>query len=275
MNGFSFFGADRRFFAALGDSSKRSAIMYPQLLGATICVNVPSFIAILRSVFSPLMPQSALDKQRFCKAKDTNKQSASKCPYLNMYAKTTTKEEQKDDETTKSSTSKSESTNVCPFKSISGLPDFLGGNESCPRELIPVADRADRLTKMTIGARSTKIIQMTINEEKLMGLRFPCRIKYEVLVAGYGIGVGATMNTTTTTNTMNTTTEGEKEVVLKARKIKAEEGLVVGTFEVLHAGVLTIEFDNSYSYLRSKTVQFRFDVDATMVAKVEEVEVLL
>ena len=74
MQGFSLFGADRRFFAALGDSSKKSAIVYPQLLGATICVNAPSFIQLIIKAFSPFMPQSALDKQRFCKVKDTRKE---------------------------------------------------------------------------------------------------------------------------------------------------------------------------------------------------------
>ena len=49
------------------------------------------------------------------------------------------------------------------------------------------------------------------------------------------------------------------------RKIKADEGLVTGTFDVKNAGTLVITFDNSYSLLRSKTIQYRFDVDSDTV----------
>ena len=250
MNGFSFFGADKRFFKALGDSSKRSAIVFPQFLGATVIVNVPSFLSVLMKVFSPLMPQSALDKQRFCKVKnsaDPIKSPASGCPYLNMFG------------------GQNAEGLTCP---VAGLPTFLGGQEPCPAALIPVADREDRLTKITVGARSNKMIEMEINSEKLMGMTFPCRLKYEILVAGYGISVGAKLKSKSQGETKE-----EEKVVLVARKIKAEEGLVVGTFDVLKEGTLLIEFDNTYSYLRSKTVQYRFDFDMSVTVDAGNVEV--
>ena len=235
MNGFSFFGADRRFFKALGNSSKLSANVFPQLLGATICVNAPSFIHLLINSFGSLMPKSATDKQRFCKVKNTITEEASKCPFLNMFG------------------GQDSNGKTCPIK---GLPDFLGGVEPCPADLIPVADREDRMSKDIISARSSKIVEIQINDNTMMGMSFPCRVKWEVLIAGYGLGVGATMSVGETK---------EEEEVLPMRKIKADEGLVSGTFDVKSAGTLKITFDNTYSILRSKTIQYRFDVDADAV----------
>ncbi len=229
MNGFSFFGADRRFFKALGDSSKQSAVLYPQLLGATICVNAPSFMQLLVSAFSPFFPKSFLDKQRFCKVKNSETEPASKCPYLNMFG------------------GQDAAGKTVP---VPGLPDFLGGVAPCPAVLVPVADRADRLSKVTVSARSSHRTEIQINAATMMGLAFPCTVKYEVLVAAYGVSVGAKMDTAE---------DGEADA-LPARKIKAEEGLVQGTFTVARPGRLLIELDNSYSMLRSKTVQFRFDI---------------
>tara|TARA_B100000795_G_C22786054_1_gene434675 strand:- start:845 stop:1195 length:351 start_codon:yes stop_codon:yes gene_type:complete len=112
------------------------------------------------------------------------------------------------------------------------------------------------------------MIEMEINSEKLMGMTFPCRLKYEILVAGYGISVGAKLKSKSQGETKE-----EEKVVLVARKIKAEEGLVVGTFDVLKEGTLLIEFDNTYSYLRSKTVQYRFDFDMSVTVDAGNVEV--
>ena len=43
MAGFSLFGGDKRFYQALGDSSKKSAEYYPQLLGKTVAVCCSGF----------------------------------------------------------------------------------------------------------------------------------------------------------------------------------------------------------------------------------------
>ena len=244
MQAFSLFGADRRFFAALGDSSKKSAIVYPQLLGATICVNAPSFIQLIIKAFSPFMPQSALDKQRFCKVKDTRKEAASGCPFLNMFG------------------GQDDAGKTCP---VAGLPDFLGGVEPCPAVLVPVADRSDRMKKSTVGARSNKVVEVTIDDNAVMGMAFPIRVKYEVLVAAYGIGVEAKMITAG-----GGADDDKGEVVLKSRKIKADEGLVEAHFEVHRPGTLRFEFDNTYSMLRSKSVQYRVEI-VTEPAEEEEV----
>ena len=93
----------------------------------------------------------------------------------------------------------------------------------------------------------------------------PYFVTNTLLITSYGIGVGATMDTTKV---------DEKEVLV-SRKIKAEEGLVEGTFEVLRPGMhtLRIEFDNTYSYLRSKSIQYRFDVDESFAAVADSGEI--
>ena len=247
MNNFSLFGADRRFFAALGDSSKRSAMMYPQLLGATACVNPPSFLRLLMSTFGSLMPQSAKDKQRFCQSSNTETESASKCPFLSMFGGTT------------------EDGGTCP---VPGLPDFLGGAEPTPPWLQPLTDRADRMTKKTIGARSSETVEIEISKENTLGMTFPCTVKWCVLVASYGLSVRAQMldgKVTGDAAAVRQMAERLGRDVLPARKIKATEGLVEGSFEVARPGKLVITLDNSYSFLRSKSVQFRFEVDTAAV----------
>ena len=123
--------------------------------------------------------------------------------------------------------------------------------------LVPVADRADRMKKATVSARSNKVVELTIDDDAVMGLAFPIRIKYEVLVAGYGIGVEAKLMTMGGDGAAD---KKEEEIVLPSRKIKAEEGLVEGTFEVCRPGTLRFEFDNTYSMLRSKSVQYRVEI---------------
>ena len=43
-------------------------------------------------------------------------------------------------------------------------------------------------------------------------------------------------------------------------KIKADRGLVKGSFHVPLAGTVQLVFDNSYSILRSKTLEYRVEV---------------
>jgi hypothetical protein len=49
--------------------------------------------------------------------------------------------------------------------------------------------------------------------------------------------------------------------VMDAVKIKAENGLTTGVMRIPSPGNLKIVFDNSYSILRSKSLQYRIDID--------------
>ena len=88
----SFWNNDKSFFKCLGDSSKHSEKFYPQLLGLSIVINLPSWISAVMSLFSFLVPQSFLEKQRFCygrpgskKQKNFKDQKISKCPFASVF----------------------------------------------------------------------------------------------------------------------------------------------------------------------------------------------
>jgi hypothetical protein len=56
-------GCDMKLLVqALGDSSKRASINYPQLLGKTVLINTPSYLRYIFHGFSAFMPQSFIDK---------------------------------------------------------------------------------------------------------------------------------------------------------------------------------------------------------------------
>lgn len=131
----------------------------------------------------------------------------------------------------------------CPFVTKFGdagaLPDFLGGQGPCPGPLTLLGDRADALLKVTIGRKDKHTVELEVTEA-------PMKVAYTILVEAYGIGVSCAYKT------------GSE--VLAYRKIKSEDGRVEGVFEATEAGILVVTLDNTYSMLRSKTVNFRFDM---------------
>lgn len=104
---------DKRFFKALGRSSKDAELYYPQLLLQTICLNPPAWIHIMWAIGKRFMPAKTLAKVRFCAARDTTKESASVCPFA-----------------TRAFTP-------------DGLVDFLGGSAAPIGKLILPADRIE------------------------------------------------------------------------------------------------------------------------------------
>jgi hypothetical protein len=153
MANFSLFGGDSRFYKCLGEASKLSAIYYPQLLGKTVLINTPSYFRILYKTFSIFMPQSALDKQVLCPAKDTEKEDVSKCPFMKR------------------------------FNAIGNVPDFLGGALECPPSLIPISKRDDKMEQIVVGSRRDNSIEMEIP--------LACELVWNVQVEAYGIVLNA------------------------------------------------------------------------------------
>ncbi|KAJ3335471.1 hypothetical protein HDU93_005439 [Gonapodya sp. JEL0774] len=70
---------DRRFFKALGISSKASEIYYPQLVGVAVMMNLPSWMSAVMSMGKTFMSQRTLAKLRICPGSSSN-QSISNCP---------------------------------------------------------------------------------------------------------------------------------------------------------------------------------------------------
>ena len=137
MSGYSMFGGDSRFYKALGDSSKKSADYYPQLLGKTVLINTPSFLRVVWSAFSVFMPKSALEKTTVCPATGTslaNTPDATACPFIRRWC----------------------------GNSVGSVPDFLGGTMPCPNVLKPRQECDNALIKVTVNARSSEKIEVEV-----------------------------------------------------------------------------------------------------------------
>ena len=99
---------DKRFFKALGDSSKLSEVMYPQLQGVSAMTNIPSLFKMLFKVASVFMSKRTLEKVQVCKGvTNSPKASLSKCPFAGKRI------------------------------DASAVPAFLGGTAACPASLLP------------------------------------------------------------------------------------------------------------------------------------------
>jgi len=82
MHGLRLADQDKRFYRALGRSSKDTELYYPQLLAVTAGVNAPTFLNLIWVFVKRLMPKKTIEKTRICGARDTNKQAATACPFL-------------------------------------------------------------------------------------------------------------------------------------------------------------------------------------------------
>mmetsp|Transcript_19339 Transcript_19339/g.44539 ORF Transcript_19339/g.44539 Transcript_19339/m.44539 type:complete len:421 (-) Transcript_19339:465-1727(-) len=164
LSNWSLFGGDKRFFEALGDSSKRAAVNYPQLLGKTAMINTPSFFRMAFSTFSVFMPQSFLDKMALCPATGTHlpgAQNASTCPFVRKYC--------------------GEDRNT--------IPKFLGGEMTTPDHLVPREECNNHLTKVTLANRSKTSVEFLVPSDGLTA-------KWEVLVQDFGVGMSAELHPT-------------------------------------------------------------------------------
>ncbi|KAJ3124836.1 hypothetical protein HK098_000824 [Nowakowskiella sp. JEL0407] len=83
FNGVKLLSMNRHFFRALGIASKLSETYYPQLLGISVMINLPSFMSLMMTLAKTFMSKRTLDKLRFCKGVTVgpNAQDISKCPY--------------------------------------------------------------------------------------------------------------------------------------------------------------------------------------------------
>ena len=220
MAGHSMFGGDSRFYKALGESSKKSAEYYPQLLGKTVLINTPSYMRVLWSTFSVFMPKSALEKTTICPATGTSlphTPDASTCPFIMRW---------------------------CGKAGLSSVPDFLGGTMPCPDELKPRNECSNSLQKVTVSARSCEKLEIEVPAGGFTA-------KWEVLVEDYGVGMSAMLLPEG---------GGDPIPVMDMEKIKSESGLATGSFALPKKGTLVVTFDNSYSLLRSKTFNYKIDV---------------
>jgi hypothetical protein len=223
MENFSLFGGDKRFYKCLGDASKLSAVYYPQLLGKTVMINTPSFFRMLYNTFSIFMPKSALEKQTLCPAKNTSKEDISACPFMKR------------------------------FNGIGSVPAFLGGTLPCPPSLVAREDREKQLQPLTISSRAKKTVDLDISFA-------PARVKWEFMLEAYGLRYSAQFTESSTGNAEASAPIGT--TVLPEFKMRAEDGLRTGFFDIEKPGIVTFTFDNGDSRFRGKTINYHLEVVA-------------
>mmetsp|Transcript_30333 Transcript_30333/g.68574 ORF Transcript_30333/g.68574 Transcript_30333/m.68574 type:complete len:389 (-) Transcript_30333:143-1309(-) len=220
MDNYSIFDGEPRFFKALGESSKLSAVYYPQLLGKTVILNAPSYMRALMSTVSVFLPKSTLNKIAFCPASKaalyTRKDAKDiKCPFIQKMAGDV---------------------------GCTNLPDFLGGRGETPENLKPRLMSGH--VKINVGSRSCKEINLDVPVAGLHAL-------WEVTVEDFGIDMSAQL----------LPSDGSEALQLMAvQKIRAENGLTSGDWILPTRGQLQVRFDNSYSLLRSKNIEYRISV---------------
>jgi len=82
LNHVSFWnGMDSRFQRVVGEMSKLSEELYPQMMDRAVLMNPPSFMRVLFAAFKPLLSKKVLDKMAFCPGFRSGKGSAANCPY--------------------------------------------------------------------------------------------------------------------------------------------------------------------------------------------------
>jgi len=210
---------DRSYFKVLAESGKLSEIVYPQLLGKAVVIHPPAFLATVMAVFRPLMSKKQLDKQAFCPGRTAARPSASACPYASR------------------------------IFDVASLPSFLGGECTCVVKGGCVCARPNAETKpVPAGGRAAPIVVgARAHHDVLVAARTAgATLSYAFTLEDKGIELSAWL----------TPDQGGADVPLvPARKHKAEDGRVAGEVVVPAAGTVTLRFDNSYSWLQSKTVR--------------------
>lgn len=221
LQGFSLGGSDRRFFKALGESSKASAKCYPQLLGKSVLMNPPSFFGWMFKAFSVFQPKSAREKTALCPVKGSANKSAADCPWLSR------------------------------MDGVGSIPPFLGGTGPVPKELELFDGRDDALSKIDVKARHTaEPIELDVPKGGIL--------TWEVVLKAHGINARFQYRTLNDPEPKQLSVPGAEGGVLK---IQAAQGLTTGKIEMPEDGTILITFDNAHSYFRSKSLQYRTVVE--------------
>ncbi|GBG24013.1 Phosphatidylinositol/phosphatidylcholine transfer protein SFH2 [Hondaea fermentalgiana] len=160
FDSFSMFGSrfDNRFFSALGESSKRSSVYYPQLQVKTVAINTPSYYNMLHKTLGSVMPKSSMEKMVMCPARQTQTKSASACPFMKAN------------------------------EGVEAVPPFLGGTGALPISLTPPTERPGDfpLHTIKIANRSFATVELDIEYSDTI-------IEFEAMVDSYHLLMTAEM----------------------------------------------------------------------------------
>ncbi len=213
------FSFDRDYFAAIGECSKLSEFLYPQLLKRTVIFNPPAMFNAIFGFIKPFMSAKTLEKTILCPGKSAARPSAAACPF------------------------------VAALFDADALPTFLGGACRCAARGGCVAGRPNEQARPAPpgGPRGAKIVVgARAHADVFLGARAAGDVlAYAFDVASQGLEVSARL----------LPAAGGPDVALVApAKHKAGGGAVAGGAVVPAPGTVVLRFSNEHSLLTSKTV---------------------
>ena len=213
---------DRRQGETHAAMSKISSRIYPQLMDKFCILNAPSWMNFLMSVYKKIGSKRSLAK--FELFTSTNQLWESKWAQQRLVR--------------------------------ANFPAFVGGNvpdEALSDDMKGSALQVEPLPQLTIGARAVEKVYIDVGQEETG------KIEYCFHLLSRSIEVRVMF---VPSNDMDGAI-----VVSERKKVNAEDGPQRGTWDLkkkgvkmVGGGVLQVEFDNSSSSMRSKTVVYSFDV---------------
>lgn len=217
---------ERRLFAAVGQTSKLSEFMYPQLLQKTVMFHPPALFSTVFALLRPLMGAKALEKTVPCPGKTSARPSAAACPFVGA------------------------------LFDLSELPTFLGGTCRCtgkggciserPNEQTrPAPPGGPRNTKITVGARTFHDVWLGARDAGHV-------LSYSFEIESQGLEVSAWLLPAT----------GAPQVPLMPQAKHKAGGRIEGAVPVPAAGTVVMRFSNEHSVFTSKTVTVTAQVGA-------------
>lgn len=128
------------------------------------------------------------------------------------------------------------------------LPDFLGGTCKCEGGCLPelapyTGGSGDRTIELVVPARSVKTHVVAVQKDTEFSWNF-------TIANGNDIGFGVLFKDA---DEMEAGTAGDGTEVIPAQRIKSDSG----KFTAPNDGAVTLRFDNSYSWMKSKTLHLR------------------
>jgi hypothetical protein len=216
-------GNDSRFQRVLGEGSKLSERLFPQLLGISVMVNSSKVFIIAFNVIKHIMSKKTVEKTRFCPGKNSGK-GVEHCPFLSKHMR------------------------------VEDIPTFLGGQCNCLPGCIagipnsqtsPLNEvTSDGCSSITVGARSSENIEIPVGSGS--------RVVYAVSVQDKDISVSISF--------ANALHKETKDIVSK-RLLSSKDDAVEGKYLAEAEGVISLLLDNTKSLLKSKTVKYKLEYE--------------
>lgn len=222
-------GTEKRFQKVLGESSKLSETLYPQLLDRAVLVNVPYIFSVIWSMVRGLISAKTRAKVAICPG-DTLKGDVSKCPFAKMI-------------------------------NMETIPTFMGGSCRCrpgcicgvPNDQKTMVARTDGegLISANVAARDKLQAYVEVNRGD--------KVAWYLQVTERGVEIDVVLRE-------NGINKGTPMTVVKRFKHKAGAGVKSEVLESPGSGTLVFTFSNEYSYFNSKNIKYKCE-NITAVAR--------